>query len=227
DTEIRSIRGDDIAMIFQEPMTALNPLHTIDRQIAECLKNREKLNKTETQQAVINLLKKVKIITPEEKCKAYPHELSGGQRQRVMIAMAIANQPKLLIADEPTTALDVTVQAEVLDLLKSIQAETSMAMLFITHDLKIVKHYADRVAVMKDGAIIETGSTQEVFNSPSHAYTASLLRTDIHEKNPISDSADLLLNADNINVNFPVGSSFGLFKKQQLFHAVKNATFTL
>lgn len=231
---LRATRGKDIAIIFQEPMTALNPLQTVEKQILECLllsrtsskTFTKKPNKKQGKQLVLELLNKVKIHHPEDKLSCYPHELSGGQRQRVMIAMAIANQPKLLIADEPTTALDVTVQSEILKLLQSIQQESGMAILLITHNLNIVKHYANRVAVMRAGEIIETGSTDKIFNHAEHTYTRALLNTEIQAKNPAPPVTKILLQADNIDVDFRMGST-GLFKKTVYFRAVKNASFTL
>jgi len=173
--QLRQIRGRRIAMIFQEPMTSLNPLHTVERQIAEGLRLHQGLSGAPLRARIIELLTQVGIREPQERLNAYPHQLSGGQRQRVMIAMALANDPCLLIADEPTTALDVTVQAQILELLKSLQQRTNMAMLFITHDLSVVRQIADRVAVMTEGKIVETGRTDDIFNQPQHAYTKKLL----------------------------------------------------
>ena len=173
--ELRKIRGNDITMVFQEPMTSLNPLHTIDLQIGEILKLHKGLAGEAAKTRTLELLRKVGIPNPEQRLTAYPHQLSGGQRQRVMIAMALANEPDLLIADEPTTALDVTVQAQILALLKSLQRETGMAMLFITHDLGIVRRLAHNVCVMQRGKIVESGPVAEVFKAPRHEYTRALL----------------------------------------------------
>ena len=223
---LRAIRGHEISMVFQEPMTALNPLQTIERQIAECIEAKHLLNKNEIRNTVLDLLHKVKIADPQTRLNSYPHELSGGQRQRVMIAMAIANRPQLLIADEPTTALDVTVQAEILNLMKSLQAETGMAILLITHDLNIVKHYADHIAVMKSGEIVETGNTNTIFNTPQHPYTKMLLKHEIHQKNPIPAESRLLIEAHNVSVKYRKGTS-SLFHRQEYLTAVKNASFQL
>jgi microcin C transport system ATP-binding protein len=223
---LRAVRGHEIAMIFQEPMTALNPLQTVENQIAECLESKQNLDKAQTRKAVLELLHKVKIPQPETRLNSYPHELSGGQRQRVMIAMAIANRPQLLIADEPTTALDVTVQSEILSLLQTLQVETHMAILLITHDLNVVKHYANRVAVMKSGEIVETGETQGIFTACQHPYTKMLLTHEIQQKNPVPAEPKLLIEADNVSVNYRKGAS-SLFHKQEYFSAVKNASFKL
>ena len=184
DKQIRQVRHSDIGMIFQEPMTALNPLQTIEKQILESLSLSNTLSKNSKRETLIELLESVMIQHPEDKLNRYPHELSGGQRQRVMIAMAIANKPKVLIADEPTTALDVTVQAEILQLLKQLQISHELTILLITHDLGVVKHVADRVAVMKSGKIVESGNTLDVFTNPQHSYTQALLNTAIQTKNP-------------------------------------------
>ncbi len=176
--ELRAVRGNDITMVFQEPMTSLNPLHTVERQVAEVLKLHRGLSDAAARERVIELLTQVGIRDPETRLASYPHQLSGGQRQRVMIAIALANEPELLIADEPTTALDVTVQAQILKLLKEIQARMGMAILFITHDLGIVRKFADRVAVMNKGAIVETGRTADVFADPQHAYTRHLIASE-------------------------------------------------
>ncbi|HLS58249.1 MAG TPA: ATP-binding cassette domain-containing protein, partial [Paracoccaceae bacterium] len=168
---LRQTRGNDISFIFQEPMTSLNPLHTIERQIGESLALHQGITGGAARTRIVELLTQVGIRDPEERLGAFPHQLSGGQRQRVMIAMALANNPDVLIADEPTTALDVTIQAQILELLASIQRDRGMAMLFITHDLNIVRRIADRVAVMKEGEIVETGPTARIFAEPQHPYT--------------------------------------------------------
>ena len=165
EAKLIKIRGKKISMIFQEPMTSLNPLHNIQKQITECFEISEKSNKSKC----INLLKEVGIENPEQRLSHYPHQLSGGQRQRVMIAMAIANNPDLLIADEPTTALDVTIQKQILDLLDKLRKRYNMSLLLITHDLGIVKDISDRVCVMKQGEIVEQNNTNKVFNQPSHS----------------------------------------------------------
>ena len=175
DSGLRTIRGNKISMIFQEPMTSLNPLHTIEQQVGEVLKIHRGLSDRAARARVLDLLDKVGIDDPEGRLASYPHQLSGGQRQRVMIAMALANEPDLLIADEPTTALDVTIQAQILDLLAKLKDEFHMAMLLITHDLGIVRKMADRVCVMNSGEIVERGRTQQIFASPQHPYTKRLL----------------------------------------------------
>src|SRR5581483_6900518 len=173
--DIRKVRGDDITIIFQEPMTSLNPLHTIEKQIAEILALHRGVTGEAARKRIVELLGQVGIPDPEGRLGSYPHQLSGGQRQRVMIAMALANEPDLLIADEPTTALDVTVQAQILKLLKDIQTRLGMSMLFITHDLGIVRKIADRVCVMQRGKIVEKGDVERVFTAPEHPYTRALL----------------------------------------------------
>ncbi len=172
---LRRVRGNKITMIFQEPMTSLNPLHTIEQQIGEILKLHQAMGDKAAQARTLELLTEVGIRDPQKRLDAYPHQLSGGQRQRVMIAMALANEPELLIADEPTTALDVTVQAQILELLAKLKARKGMSMLFITHDLGIVRKIADRVCVMTKGKIVESGPTREIFANPQHAYTKELL----------------------------------------------------
>ena len=168
-------RGNNISMIFQEPMTALNPLHVVERQVGEVLSLHKNMNPTQARERILELLHLVGIQEPEKRLGAYPHQLSGGQRQRVMIAMALANEPEILIADEPTTALDVTIQAQILVLLQELQAKLGMAMLLITHDLGVVRHMADRVAVMTAGEIVEQATTEDIFERPQHAYTKHLL----------------------------------------------------
>jgi microcin C transport system ATP-binding protein len=173
--QIRAVRGNDIGMIFQEPMSSLNPLHTVARQLGETLFLHKGLTGKKADAKSIEWLGRAGLRDPEKKLQSYPHQLSGGERQRVMIAMALANEPDLLIADEPTTSLDVTIQAQILDLIKSLQREMGMAVLFITHDLGIVKRLADRVAVMHDGEVVETASVAEIFSKPVHPYTKLLL----------------------------------------------------
>ncbi|MBY5320760.1 ABC transporter ATP-binding protein [Rhizobium leguminosarum] len=202
---LREVRGNDITMIFQEPMTSLNPLHTIEKQIAEILALHQGLTGQSARQRVLELLNQVGIREPEKRLKAYPHELSGGQRQRVMIAMALANRPELLIADEPTTALDVTVQAQILELLRQLKAVHGMSMLFITHDLGIVRKFADRVCVMTKGKIVETGTVEEVFANPKHDYTRHLLASEPRGEPPLADpSKPLVMEGSDIRVWFPI-----------------------
>src|SRR6185503_12046261 len=176
-----------ITMIFQEPMTSLNPLHTIERQVGEILDVHQGMNERQARVRTLELLNEVGIRDPESRLGAYPHQLSGGQRQRVMIAMALANEPQLLIADEPTTALDVTVQAQILELLAELKARKGMSMLFITHDLGIVRKIADRVCVMTQGKIVETGPTAGIFANPQHEYTRHLLAAEPKGAPPKSD----------------------------------------
>ncbi|EMS95300.1 ABC transporter, nucleotide binding/ATPase protein (peptide) [Agrobacterium tumefaciens str. Cherry 2E-2-2] len=202
---LRAVRGNDVTMIFQEPMTSLNPLHTIERQIGEILELHQAITGAQARARTLELLLQVGIREPEKRLKAYPHELSGGQRQRVMIAMALANRPKLLIADEPTTALDVTVQAQILELLGDLKRQHGMSMLFITHDLGIVRKFADRVCVMTKGKIVETGTVEQVFNDPQHAYTRHLLAAEPKGEPPHSDaSKPVVMQGDDIKVWFPI-----------------------
>jgi microcin C transport system ATP-binding protein len=204
ESEIREVRGANITIIFQEPMTSLNPLHTIERQITEVLLLHGRRNGG-TRPRVIELLTQVGIPDPEARLGSYPHQLSGGQRQRVMIAMALANEPDLLIADEPTTALDVTVQAQILKLLKDLQSRLGMAMLFITHDLGIVRKIADRVCVMKEGQIVERGEVERVFTAPEHPYTHQLLNAEPkRDPAPPNPAAPVMLSTDNLKVWFPI-----------------------
>ncbi|PDT09363.1 ABC transporter ATP-binding protein [Rhizobium sp. M1] len=202
---LREVRGNDITMIFQEPMTSLNPLHTIEKQIAEILALHQGITGQPARQRVLELLNQVGIREPEKRLKAYPHELSGGQRQRVMIAMALANRPELLIADEPTTALDVTVQAQILELLRQLKAAHGMSLLFITHDLGIVRKFADRVCVMTKGRIVETGTVEEVFANPKHDYTRHLLASEPRGEPPLADpSKPVVMEGSDIRVWFPI-----------------------
>jgi microcin C transport system ATP-binding protein len=202
---LREVRGNRIAMIFQEPMTSLNPLHTIDKQVSEALFLHKHLSASAARARTIELLNLVGLRNPEERLKAYPHQLSGGQRQRVMIAMALANEPDLLIADEPTTALDVTIQAQILKLLKELQQRFGMAMLLITHDLGIVRKMADRVCVMTGGEIVEQGPTRAVFEQPGHAYTRKLLAAE-PKGAPHRAAADApeIVRAEDVKVWFPI-----------------------
>jgi microcin C transport system ATP-binding protein len=206
---LRHVRGNQISMIFQEPMTSLNPLHTIEQQIGEVLKIHRGLSNSAARARVLDLLEKVGIEDPEGRLDSYPHQLSGGQRQRVMIAMALANEPDLLIADEPTTALDVTIQAQILDLLLKLKSEFNMAMLLITHDLGIVRKMADRVCVMTNGEIVERGATRDIFASPQHPYTKHLLASEPKGQPPAADpQAQTILEAKDLRVWFPIKRGF-------------------
>ncbi|MFL6799590.1 MAG: ABC transporter ATP-binding protein [Xanthobacteraceae bacterium] len=203
--QIRHVRGNDITIIFQEPMTSLNPLHTIEKQIGEILLLHQGLEGEPARARIIDLLTQVGIPDPETRLKSYPHQLSGGQRQRVMIAVALANEPDLLIADEPTTALDVTVQAQILVLLKELQRRLGMAMLFITHDLGIVRKLADFVCVMKEGKIVEKGEVEQVFTDPQHPYTRALLAAEPKpDPAPINAAAPVVLETRDLKVWFPI-----------------------
>lgn len=208
-SRLREIRGAEITMVFQEPMTSLNPLHTVERQIGEILELHGARGADKIRHRIIELLKEVGIPDPGERLGAYPHQLSGGQRQRVMIAMALANRPELFIADEPTTALDVTVQAQILELLKQLQARHNMAMLFITHDLGIVRRIADDVAVMQKGKIVETNTVAELFAAPRHPYTQALIAAEPKGTPPAIDlAAKPILEAMDIRVWFPIKRGF-------------------
>jgi microcin C transport system ATP-binding protein len=212
DAELRKVRGNEITMVFQEPMTSLNPLHTIERQVGEILKIHKGMSDTAARARTIELLTEVGIADPASRLGAYPHQLSGGQRQRVMIAMSLANEPDLLIADEPTTALDVTVQAQILKLLKDLQKKHGMAILFITHDLGIVERFADRVCVMTRGKIVEAGETRAVFANPQHAYTRHLLAAAPKGEPPRADAAaPVVMTADDLKIWFPIRR--GLLKR--------------
>ncbi|MGD8175121.1 ABC transporter ATP-binding protein [Marinimicrobium sp. ARAG 43.8] len=209
---LRPIRGARISMIFQEPMTSLNPLHSIEKQLAEALFLHKGATRSQAKPEVLRWLQRVGLRDAEQRMNALPHELSGGERQRVMIAMALINEPDLLIADEPTTALDVTIQAQVLELIQQLQRELHMAVLFITHDLAIVKQLADRVAIMQAGQIVETGATSDVFTQPRHDYTRRLLDAEPRGKpEPVPQDAPVVLDADDIRVWFPM--TRGLFKR--------------
>ena len=224
---LRTIRGDRIGMIFQEPMTSLNPLHTIEKQIGESLALHTQLKGSDARLRILELLELVGIDQGERRLKSYPHELSGGQRQRVMIAMALANEPELLIADEPTTALDVTIQKQILTLLKSIQEKMGMAILLITHDLNIVKHYADKVCVMYQGEIVEQATTASLFDSPQQPYTQQLLAAEPKGAPlPIDQASPTQLQANQLNVWFPIKRGL-LGRTVNHVKAVQDASFHL
>ena len=246
-SSMKSIRGNEIGMIFQEPMTALNPVFTVERQLTEGLRVHKGLSKIEARKRAVELLRQVRIPEPERRLKQYPHELSGGMRQRVVIAMALACEPKLLVADEPTTALDVTIQAEILALLDRLKRETNTAVMFITHDMAVVAQMADRVVVMFRGQKVEEGPVAEIFNSPKHPYTKALLaavpklgemkdkvfpepmklvgRQQVEIKPIIGGKSDLL-KVENLVTRFPVRGGF--FRKLIAnVHAVEDVSFTL
>jgi len=207
--EVRAVRGNGISMIFQEPMSSLNPLHTIERQVSEVLVVHRGMGRNQARARVLELLDQVGIDDPAGRLNSFPHQLSGGQRQRVMIAMALANEPDLLIADEPTTALDVTVQAQILELLKRLQAQLGMAMLFITHNLGIVRKMADATCIMTEGQIVERGPTAEIFASPQHRYTRHLLSAEPSGQPPEPrPDAEVIVRADDLKVWFPIKRGF-------------------
>ena len=209
---LRKVRGNDISFIFQEPMTSLNPLHTLEKQLAESLTLHQGLTGQAVQDRIIELLHKVGIRDPETRLKDYPHQLSGGQRQRVMIAMALANGPDLLVADEPTTALDVTIQAQILELLADLKRTEDMSLLFITHDLGIVRRFADRVCVMQNGEIVEQGPTDKIFDSPSHPYTQMLLSAEaVGQPDPVPENSPVVVETDDLRIWFPIQR--GLLRK--------------
>ncbi|MEM8850528.1 MAG: ATP-binding cassette domain-containing protein, partial [Pseudomonadota bacterium] len=225
--ELRRVRGNDISFIFQEPMTSLNPLHTIEKQLAESLKLHQGLSGDRARARILDLLDKVGIVDAESRLSAYPHQLSGGQRQRVMIAMALANGPDLLIADEPTTALDVTIQAQILELLADLKRDEGMSMLFITHDLGIVRRFADRVCVMEKGVIVEHGQVADIFDRPQHPYTQKLLAaesTGVPE--PVEPDAREIVASENLKIWFPIQK--GLLKRTAGYvKAVNDATLAV
>ncbi|QEM80578.1 ABC transporter ATP-binding protein [Halomonas binhaiensis] len=223
---MRRIRGGNIAMIFQEPMTSLNPLHRIGYQIGEVLHRHKALKGRAARTRAMELLAQVGIPEPERRIDSFPHELSGGQRQRVMIAMALAGEPELLIADEPTTALDVTVQAQILELLKELQQRYGMAILFITHDLTIVRHFADRVCVMRRGELVEQGRTQALFANPQHPYTRMLIDAEPHGcKDPVDETQPVLLQAKEVRVRFTIKKRW--LGKSDVFDAVRGIDLSI
>jgi microcin C transport system ATP-binding protein len=225
--ELRRTRGNDISFIFQEPMTSLNPLHTLEKQLRESIELHQGLRGDAVRARIVELLGQVGIPNPEERLGAYPHQLSGGQRQRVMIAMALANGPDLLIADEPTTALDVTIQAQILDLLAAIKRRMGMSLLFITHDLTIVRKFADRVCVMKDGEIVESGPTEAIFADPQHPYTKMLLSAATTGRpDPVPEGATEIASTEGLRIWFPITRGF-LKKTVGHVKAVNAAKFTV
>ncbi|RUT89332.1 ABC transporter ATP-binding protein [Mesorhizobium sp. M7A.T.Ca.US.000.02.1.1] len=208
-SELNQVRGRKISMIFQEPMTSLDPLYSIGNQLIEPIRRHRGLNAAEAREEALKLLRLVHIPDPERRMKSYPHEMSGGQRQRVMIAMALANDPDILIADEPTTALDVTIQAQILMLLAELQRKLGMAIVFITHDLGIVRRFADRVYVMRQGEVVEEGEAEAIFVNPQHAYTKMLLAAEpTGSKAPPPANAPVLLEGRNVEVTFRIGGGF-------------------
>jgi microcin C transport system ATP-binding protein len=223
---LRTIRGGKVSMIFQEPMTSLNPLHTVRKQVSETLFVHRRMTARAARERTLELLELVGLSEAEERLDAYPHQLSGGQRQRVMIAMALANEPELLIADEPTTALDVTIQAQILRLLKALQGRLGMAMLFITHDLNVVRHTADRVCVMTEGEIVERGTVRQVFTAPAHPYTRRLLAAQPRgTPRQVPDSAAAILTARDLHVRYTIGK--GWLGGQRTLHAVRGVDLTI
>jgi peptide/nickel transport system ATP-binding protein len=226
--EYQNIRGKNISMIFQEPMSSLNPIYTIENQISEVLKIHGKFSDKELKEKCLELLKQVQIPEPESRLSQYPHQLSGGQRQRIMIAIAIANNPDLLIADEPTTALDVTVQTEILKLLQSLQQKYQMSILFITHDLTIVRQISDRVCVMYNGKIKETGITKEIFENPKDDYTKHLLSSEPEERDLHYDkNGRSILSGENLNVTFNTKVKVSGRNKVLSINAVNNISLDL
>jgi microcin C transport system ATP-binding protein len=226
DQVLQSVRGQKVTMIFQEPMTSLNPLHRVDKQIGEILLVHKGIKLSESGPAILDLLRLVGLQQPEEKMRSFPHELSGGQRQRVMIAMALANDPDLLIADEPTTALDVTIQAQILRLLKQLQAKLGMSLLLITHDLGIVRRMADRTYVMTKGRIVEAGETETIFSNPQHEYTRHLIEAEPRgEAIAVEESAPVIVETKSLQVNFPIGKGF--FFNKNFLKAVDSVSISV
>ncbi len=227
ESRMRQVRGQEIGMIFQEPMTSLNPLHTIGHQISEAVLWHHGVSQSEAETLSLEWLERVEIPQAKQRLKSYPHELSGGQRQRVMIAMALVNNPKLLIADEPTTALDVTIQAQILDLLKTLQQDMGMSVLLITHDLGIVKHHSDRVVVLYNGVLQEANNTKVLFASPTQPYTKQLLDSEPSgEPAEMMDGAETILNVENLKVWFPIKRGI-LQRTVDHIKAVNGVTFSI
>ena len=222
---LRKIRGNKIAMIFQEPMTSLNPYHRVGDQIVESIQLHKKQPKSDAILEAKNLMNLVEIPEVDRRFTSYPHELSGGQRQRIMIAMALANKPKLLIADEPTTALDVTIQAQILDLMTKLKVEVGMSILFITHDLGLIKKFSDTITVMQQGKVVEQGDTSSVFSNPQHSYTKKLINSEPSEKQDSLVAEDSIITVKDLNVYYPLPSK--TFFQKDFFHAVKDVNFSI
>jgi microcin C transport system ATP-binding protein len=223
---LRAVRGGKIGFVFQEPMSSLNPLHRVGYQVAESLMLHKGLSFREALDETIRLFEQVGLDHPEDRVRAYPFELSGGQRQRVMISMALANHPEILIADEPTTALDVTVQDRIVNLLKSLNKELGFSIIFISHDLRLVRRLADRILVMKDGRIIEQGTSERIFNHPQHAYTKQLIGTTLTREKTIKQALEPVFKAEKLTVRFPIEKSFwGRVRKS--ITAVDDVSLTL
>ena len=222
---LRRIRGNEISMIFQEPMTSLNPYHRVGDQIVESIQ----LHKAQSKKSAISeaktLMTLVEIAEVDRRFSSYPHELSGGQRQRIMIAMALANKPKLLIADEPTTALDVTIQAQILDLMTKLKDEVGMSILFITHDLGLIEKFSETITVMQEGRVVEQGVTKEIFANPQHAYTQKLINAEPSAKKELLVSAKPLISVSKLDVFYPLPKK--TFLKKEFFHAVKDVSFSI
>ena len=223
--QLRELRGNEIAMIFQEPMTSLNPYHRVGNQIIESIQLHKAQSKTEAIAEAKKLMSLVEIPDVDRRFLSYPHELSGGQRQRIMIAMALANKPKLLIADEPTTALDVTIQAQILDLMTRLKDEIGMSILFITHDLGLIERFSDTITVMQEGRVVEQGITREVFADPQHGYTQKLINAEPSAKQVMAEPDQPIMEVKNLNVFYPLPKK-SLFK-QEFFHAVKDVNFVI
>ena len=222
---LRKIRGNKISMIFQEPMTSLNPYHKVGNQIVESILLHKKQPKYDAILEAKNLMGLVEIPDVNRRFDSYPHELSGGQRQRIMIAMALANKPKLLIADEPTTALDVTIQAQILDLMIKLKNEIGMSILFITHDLGLIQKFSDTITVMQDGEVVEQGDTKTVFSNPQHAYTKKLIDSEPEAKKETLSEKKSLIDVKGLNIFYPLPNRN--FFKKEFFHAVKDVNFSI
>ena len=222
---LRKIRGNKISMIFQEPMTSLNPYHRVGDQIVESILLHKAQKKSEAISEAKNLMNLVEITEVDRRFTSYPHELSGGQRQRIMIAMALANKPKLLIADEPTTALDVTIQAQILDLMTKLKDEVGMSILFITHDLGLIEKFSDTITVMQEGNVVEQGDTNAVFTNPQHAYTKKLINSEPSIKQETLTGEPPLISVKDLNIFYPLPKK--TFFKKDFFHAVKDVNFSI
>ncbi|MDB2611889.1 dipeptide ABC transporter ATP-binding protein, partial [Gammaproteobacteria bacterium] len=224
-SSLRKIRGNKISMIFQEPMTSLNPYHRVGDQIVESILLHKEQAKSEAIAEAKNLMNLVEITEVDRRFNSYPHELSGGQRQRIMIAMALANKPKLLIADEPTTALDVTIQAQILDLMTKLKDEVGMSILFITHDLGLIEKFSDTITVMQEGMVVEQGNTKAVFSNPQHVYTKKLINSEPSIKQETLIGEPPLIIVKDLNIFYPLPKK--TFFKKDFFHAVKDVNFSI